>query len=152
MSAFMIHQALEQTYRNLELILMGKDKITHSIRCHHATLCKIYPYCKPVFDVDQAMDDDLLEILEEIYRATRYEDDFQITLETLERIEQKMKTLTELSETIIIKITTDFRYKFLNANESDYTNANHFPNLPILDYMKPILAYCAAGFPKSSMY
>lgn len=148
MSAFMIHQVLEQTYRNLEIVLMGKDKITHSIRCHNATLRKIYPYRKPVFDADQTEDDDLLGILEEIYRSTRYEDDFQISLETLERIEQKMKTLTELSKTIFIKITTDFRYKFLNANESDYTNANHFPNLPILDYMKPILAYLDQEIPE----
>ncbi|MVZ67445.1 hypothetical protein GQF61_16445 [Sphingobacterium sp. DK4209] len=148
MSSFMIHQVLEQTYRNLEIILMGKDKITHSIRCHNATLCKIYPYDKPVFDVDQTEDNDLLEILEEIYRATRYEDDFQISLETLERIEQKMKALTELSETIIIKITTDFRYKFLNANEPYHTDANQFPNLPILDYMKPILAYLDQEIPE----
>ena len=148
MSAFMIHQVLEQTYRNLEIILMGKDKITHSIRCHHATLCKIYPYRKPVFDVDQAVDDDLLEILEKIYRATRYEDDFQITLETLEKIEQKMKALTELSETIVIKITTDFRHKYQTANEPDHTDANHFPNLPILDDMKPILAYLDQEIPE----
>lgn len=148
MSAFMIHQVLEQTYRNLEIILMGKDKITHSIRCHHATLCKIYPYRKPVFDVDQAVDDDLLEILEKIYRATRYEDDFQITLETLEKIEQKMKAMTELSETIVIKITTDFRHKYQTANEPDHTDANHFPNLPILDDMKPILAYLDQEIPE----
>ena len=148
MSAFMLHQVLEQTYRNLEIILMGKEKITHSIRCHHATLRKIYPYRKPVFDVDQAEDDDLLEILEEIYRATRYEDDFQISLETLEKIEQKMKTLTELSETIIIKITTDFRYKFQTANEPDQTDANQFPNLSILDDMKPMLAYLDQEIPE----
>lgn len=148
MSAFMIHQVLEQTYRNLEIVLMGKDKITHSIRCHHATLCKIYPYRKPVFDVDQAEDDDLLGILEEIYRATRYEDDFQISLETLEKIEQKMKTLAELSETIIIKITTDFRYKFQTANEPDQTDANQFPNLSILDDMKPMLAYLDQEIPE----
>ncbi|MFZ4263841.1 hypothetical protein ACFRAE_17525 [Sphingobacterium sp. HJSM2_6] len=141
MSAFMIHQVLEQTYRNCEIILMGKDKITHSIRCHNATLRKIYPYSKPVFDVDQTEDDDLLGILEEIYRATRYEDDFQITLETLEKIEQKMKALTELSETIFIQITTDFRHKYLHTNETNITDTNQFPNLPILDYMKPILAY-----------
>lgn len=141
MSAFMLHQALEQTYRFLECILMGKDKITHSIRCHQATLLKIYPYDNAVFDPDNLTDENLLETLDVIYRATRYEDDFQITLETLEKIEQKMKALTELSETIIIQITTDFRHKYLHTTETNITDANQFPNFPILDYMKPVLAY-----------
>lgn len=141
MAAFMIHQVLELTYRSLEIMLMGKDKITHSIRCHQATLHKIYPYIKPVFDIDEMSDDDLLVTLEEIYRATRYEDDFQISLETLEKIEQKMKALTELSETIIIKIKTDFRYKFLNANEINHTDVIQFSNQPIMDWMKPVLDY-----------
>lgn len=113
MASFMIHQVLELTYRNLEIMLMGKDKITHSIRCHQATLYKIYPYGNPVFDVDQRDDDYLLRTLEEIYRATRYEDDFQINVETLEKIEQKMKALNELFDTLYMRFTTDFRHKFL---------------------------------------
>lgn len=141
MAAFMIHQVLELTYRNLEIMLMGKDKITHSIRCHQATLHKIYPYGKPVFDVSQREDDDLLRTLEEIYRATRYEDDFQIDLETLEKIEHKMKALTELFETLYIRFTTDFRHKFLVVNETNNLEVSQSLVHPIMEGMNPVLEY-----------
>ena len=141
MAAFMIHQVLELTYRSLEIMLMGKDKITHSIRCHQATLYKIYPYGKPVFDVDQRDDDDLLRTLEEIYRATRYEDDFRINLETLEKIEQKMKALSELFDTLTIKFTTDFRHKFLVVNETNNLQEIQVSEQPSMNGMNPVLDY-----------
>ncbi|WP_149524649.1 HEPN domain-containing protein [Sphingobacterium hotanense] len=122
-AAFMIHQVLEQTYRNLEIILTGKDKITHSIRSHNLTLQKIYPYDNPVFDLDHIADNKLLLTLEEIYRATRYEDDFQISLETLDRIEQKMNVLCELFEKIYSKINIEFRNKYLNINQQHTADA-----------------------------
>lgn len=141
MAAFMIHQVLELTYRNLEIMLMGKDKITHSISCHQATLSKIHPYGKPVFDVDQRDDDDLLRTLDEIYRATRYEDDFRIDLETLEKIEQKMKALSELFEKIYIRFTTDFRHKFLVVNETNNLQVSQSLVHPIMEGMNPVLEY-----------
>ncbi len=141
MAAFMIHQVLELTYRNLEIILMGKDKTTHSIRCHQGTLYKIYPYGKPVFDADQWDDDHLLNNLEDIYRATRYEDDFRVNLETLEKIEQKMKALSELFDTLTIKFTTDFRRKYLLVNETDNMVAIKIPDQQIMEGINPVLEY-----------
>ncbi|WP_185212019.1 hypothetical protein [Sphingobacterium mizutaii] len=141
MAAFMIHQELELTYRNLEIMLMGKDKITHSIRCHQATLSKIHPYGKPVFDADQMEDDDLLRTLEEIYRSTRYEDDFQIDLETLEKIEQKMKALSDLFDTLYIRFTTDFRHKFLVVNETDNLQESQSSFHTIMEGTEPVLDY-----------
>lgn len=141
MAAFMIHQVLELTYRSLEIMLRGKDQITHSIRCHQATLSKIHPYDKPVFDADQMQDDDLLRILEDIYRATRYEDDFRIDLETLEKIEKKMKALTKLFETLYIRFTTDFRHKFLVVNETNNLQESQSSVHPIMEGTEPVVEY-----------
>ncbi|MFZ4263812.1 hypothetical protein ACFRAE_17380 [Sphingobacterium sp. HJSM2_6] len=121
MAAFMIHQVLEQTYRNLEIILVGKDKLSHSIRCHNSTIYEIYPSYDAIFDPDNNEDEKLLKILEDIYRATRYEDNFSISLKSLERIELKMEALKELFQNICIRFTTDFSETYLLKNESKET-------------------------------
>ncbi|WP_156305785.1 HEPN domain-containing protein [Sphingobacterium endophyticum] len=124
MAAFMVHQVLELTYRNLEIMLTGKERITHSIRSHNMALQIIYPYLRPVFDFDRRSDNDLLRTLEEIYRATRYEDGFQIAPEALERIEKKMDALRELSDSISIKITTNFRHHYPIADQTNHMDGS----------------------------
>src|SRR5690606_31215790 len=78
LASFMLHQAVELTYRYLELLLVAKERITHSIRCHHLYLKEISSIYAGVFDEDDHGDIVLLQILEEIYRSTRYEDYFEI--------------------------------------------------------------------------
>ncbi|MGO1245716.1 MAG: hypothetical protein ACTIJ2_13995 [Sphingobacteriaceae bacterium] len=93
LAVFMLHQTLELTYRYLELLLSAKEKITHSIRCHHLHLREISAIYTCIFEEN---DEDifLLQVLEEVYRATRYENNFHIDLETLKRLEQKMESLS----------------------------------------------------------
>lgn len=95
MAAFMIHQAIELTYRYLGIVLSAKERIKHSIRGHHHYLKEISMMYDSVFDEDNVIDQHLLNVLEEIYRATRYEDNFDIDVETLFQLEGKMKQLSE---------------------------------------------------------
>lgn len=108
MAAFMLHQTIELTYRYLELLLTAKERITHSIRCHHRFLqeaCTFYP---DIFDDEKNEDIYLLQMLEDVYRATRYEDNFQIDLETLLRLELKMETILSTAETIFKRVIRAF--------------------------------------------
>lgn len=81
----MLHQAVELTYRYLELLLIGKDRITHSIRCDHLYLKEISSMYAGVFNEDDHDDIVLLQVLEDIYRSTCYEDNFEIDFDTLKR-------------------------------------------------------------------
>lgn len=102
-AGFMLHQVIELTYRNLELFLLGKERITHSIRSHHLYLKDINVDYNGVFDDENEEDINLLQMLENIYRATRYEDNFYVDIEMLGQIESKMKTLIVHSKEIIDK-------------------------------------------------
>jgi len=79
-AGFMLHQVIELTYRNLELFLIGKERITHSIRSHHSCLKDIDSGYNGIFDDDSDEDINLLQLLENIYRATRYEDNFYVDI------------------------------------------------------------------------
>lgn len=99
-AAFMLHQVMELTYRALEIVLVAKEKVTHSIRCHHRHLNSICSLYHGIFDEDEHVDIELLHTLEMIYRSTRYEDSFQVELHTLEQLKGKMDALRKLASEI----------------------------------------------------
>lgn len=113
LASFMLHQAIELTYRYLELLLVGKERITHSIRCHHLYLKEISSVYNGVFDEDDQDDIVLLQILEDIYRSTRYEDNFEIDFDTLKRLEVKMEVLHLNAEQIIEGIIALFERQYI---------------------------------------
>lgn len=107
-ASFMLHQVIELTYRNLELFLIGKERITHSIRSHHLCLKDIDGGYNGIFDDENDEDINLLQMLENIYRATRYEDNFYVDIEMLIEIESKMKALMAYSKKTIEKVIDRF--------------------------------------------
>lgn len=113
LASFMLHQAIELTYRYLELLLVAKERITHSIRCHHLYLKEISSIYAGVFDEDDHNDIVLLQVLEDIYRSTRYEDNFEIDLDTLKRLEVKMEALHANAEQIFEGIIALFERKVI---------------------------------------
>jgi hypothetical protein len=104
MASFMLHQVIELTYRNLELVMLSKERITHSIRCHHVFLKESSAIYSGVFNEENDNDIALLQILEDIYRATRYENNFKISLETLNELELKMEALNKNAEELVINM------------------------------------------------
>lgn len=107
-AGFMLHQVIELTYRNLELFLIGKERITHSIRSHHLCLKDINDDYNGIFDDENDEDINFLQMLENIYRATRYEVNFYVDIEMLLQIESKMKVLMVYSTETIEKATDRF--------------------------------------------
>ncbi|UIR57107.1 HEPN domain-containing protein [Sphingobacterium sp. SRCM116780] len=93
MAAFLLHQTIELTYRYIELLLTAKERITHSIRCHHRWTKELSSLYTTIFDEEKEEDTYLLQLLGNIYRATRYEDNFQVGFETLLQLERKMEDL-----------------------------------------------------------
>ena len=108
LASFMLHQAVELTYRYLELLLVAKERLTHSIRAHHLYLKRISAAYTGVFDEEDGSDIHLLQVLEDIYRGARYEDDFQINTNTLNQLELKMETLHTKAVKVFEHIVSSF--------------------------------------------
>lgn len=112
LASFMLHQAIELTYRYLELLLIAKERITHSIRCHHLYMKEISSIYANVFDEDDHDDIVLLQVLEDIYRSTRYEDHFEIAPKMLKRLEAKMEALQKNGAQIFERIISSFEKRY----------------------------------------
>lgn len=117
-ASFMLHQVIELTYRNLELIILSKERITHSIRCHHVFLKESSAIYSGVFNEENDNDIALLQILEDIYRATRYENNFKISLETLNELELKMEELCIYADELVIKMFDVFEQQNMRTSIS----------------------------------
>src|SRR5690606_26077435 len=123
LASFMLHQAVELSYRSLELLLIAKERITHSIRCHHLYLKEISCIYAGVFDEDDHDDIVLLQVLEEIYRSTRYEDKFEIDPDTLKQLDVKMEALEVNAEQIFSHIVESFDQHYIeNHHLTDQTH------------------------------
>ena len=83
----MLQQSMELTYKALEILLISKERISHSIRNHHNYLKDLTPLYIDLFDQQDEDDINLLETLIEIYQASRYEESYEVELETLEKLE-----------------------------------------------------------------
>lgn len=134
MASFMMHQTIELTYRYLEILLSAKERLKHSIRGHHHYLKEISTIYDLVFDEDNDTDQYLLNVLEEIYRATRYEDNFYIDVETLVLLEGKMKQLSENAISIYNSIISSFECGFTTDDKGADANSNK--NCSLFDVVK----------------
>src|SRR5690606_6802563 len=76
-----------------EILLISKERISHSIRNHHNYLKDLTPLYIDLFDQQDEEDINLLETLMEIYQASRYEESYEVELETLEKLELRMDKL-----------------------------------------------------------
>lgn len=77
-SAFMLHQTIELGLRTAESLLIGKEKITHSLRNHQDYIAPFSPKLGHLFTTPAELIS--LEKLDTAYKATRYEHDFRINV------------------------------------------------------------------------
>lgn len=118
-AGFMLHQVFELRYRCMEIMVMGKERATHSILSHHRYLVRIAPSLTTIFKEGKPEDGILLQFLEGVYRAARYEDDFEVDLDVLLKLEERMENLIKITDTIFQDSVTDFKDYDLKANPED---------------------------------
>ncbi len=71
LTAFMLHQQLELTYRTIEIFMMGRDKVTHSINAHQRHVAPYFPHLSEVFDQRDEAVQRLVMQLDDAYLAVR---------------------------------------------------------------------------------
>lgn len=96
--AFMLHQVFELCYRMVEIVIFGKEKLSHSIRNHHQIALAYLPQLKLVFDRNDEIDMTIMELLDSAYLSVRYENGYYITERQLLYLVDKSQTIQEMVE------------------------------------------------------
>jgi HEPN domain-containing protein len=100
LTAFMLHQVVELTYKTMAQALFKKNKHSHHIKTHINTVTAFLPELSITFPQDNEAERDLLKSLDNAYLAVRYKNNFQIEPEILEilfeRVDQLQKLTTEI--------------------------------------------------------
>lgn len=90
-AAFMLHQVIEQGYRAAENLVMGKEKISHSLRNHQEYIAPFCPELGALFEKQHELS--ILGKLDESYSSARYDHDFSMSKEDLAIAANKGKEL-----------------------------------------------------------
>lgn len=89
-ASFMLHQVIELGFRLGENIIMGKAKMTHSIRKHQEYIRTFSPEMGSLF---AEVEWDILRKLDESYSSARYDHNFSVSKEDLLWAADKAKEL-----------------------------------------------------------
>lgn len=88
-AAFMLHQYMEIWFRNAELLVMGKEIKSHSIKEHQIHIKAFAPELGRIFNMDREEDRNLLKLLDEAYITASYSKNYHITKFQLEILSEK---------------------------------------------------------------
>jgi hypothetical protein len=96
MATLMLHQVMELSYRSAELIMVGREKISHRIRNHQKYLQPYLLAVSRVFNERDEQDMKLLDLLDDAYHTVRYEDNYEIDKDQLDCLIVKANLLEQL--------------------------------------------------------
>lgn len=99
-SAFMLHQGAELTYRGILQGLNGYDKKTHEIRLLKKLVRRCAPQLCNIFPDDSEEEKRILDVLENAYSHARYDNDFQIPEEDWTALFEKVMLLHETAQKV----------------------------------------------------
>ena len=116
LAAFMIHQVIELSYRTAELLVIGKEKISHSIRNHQKSMGQYVPKLGQVFNEDDESEASLLSLLDEAYSSVRYEDTYVIDKFQLNAIANKAELLEQQIVALYDLVVAQFKNQCVDAS------------------------------------
>lgn len=109
MSTFMLHQVIELSYRAAELLVIGRDKISHSICNHQKFIQQYVPELGLVFNSQDEEEMKLLALLDDAYRAVRYENIYTVNDEQvlffMSKADLMAKLIAELYKVMVAQFT-----------------------------------------------
>lgn len=92
-AAYMVQQAMEMSYRAIELWIVGMDRITHSIAGHQRYLAPYVPELGTLFSSDKKEDIIALSLLDDAYLDVRYKTNYHIAKDMLLYCVEKLNQL-----------------------------------------------------------
>ncbi|MFC0317395.1 MULTISPECIES: hypothetical protein [Olivibacter] len=146
--ALMLHQVFELCYRFAELALIGKEKISHSLRNHHKFLLPYIPELKTLFNEEDEKEMSILFILDEAYLTVRYENSYQISKDELSYLIQKSLDLQQIVDENSRLAQKQFEVRFGNykeeeqqsepSSEQEVATSEKFISSPTIEPLKPL--------------
>jgi len=103
---FLLHQAVELTYRGILQSLNGYDKRTHEIRSLKKHVRRCTPQLNNIFTDDTDEEKRLLDILENAYLKARYDNQYNIPDDDLSKLFDKVIRLQEAAKKIVEEKTS----------------------------------------------
>lgn len=113
LTAFMVHQQIELTYRAIELFAMGKGKVTHSIKVHQKHVAPYLHDLGLLFDETKEDENILMQQLDDAYLAVRYESDYQISEQQLDIAIKKGILAQKIVSRIYNEFLSTLKQKYL---------------------------------------
>lgn len=110
--ALMLHQVIELCYRLAEINLIGKEKISHSLRSHHKFLIDFIPELHTIFDTHNEREMTQLENLNEAYIRARYENSYEIARADLIELMDKSVQLENMVHRYSALVHAQFEERF----------------------------------------
>ncbi|MCX2681402.1 HEPN domain-containing protein [Galbibacter sp. EGI 63066] len=118
-AAFMLHQYIELWFRYAGLLIMGKERKSHSIK-ELKTYIKVFaPGLGTLFNTELEEEQNLLKLLDEAYITTRYHNNYHINKEQINIILEKANKVEAI-------VTALFKDR-LSACTNQESNQSHSP-------------------------
>jgi|GEM_PF-831935 len=114
-AAFMLHQVIEQGYRAAENLVMGKEKISHSLRNHQEYIAPFCPELGVLFEKPHELS--ILVKLDESYSSARYDHNFSMSKEGLVTAANKEKELLAYLTAFNQDLLEEIRQRQQSGNE-----------------------------------
>lgn len=99
-AAFLLHQSAERTYHAVLLVFTGYKPKTHNLDKLRTLAKKFSPALYSVFPSDTKIEAHLFSLLQKGYIDARYSDTYSITVEELDLLIERVKTLQSIAEKI----------------------------------------------------
>lgn len=108
-AAFMLQQAIELSYRAMELWEVGVDKVSHRIAGHQQYMGTYISALGRLFHKEVKEDVVALSLLDDAYLDTRYKINYHISLEQLQLCQEKAKNLASWLPIIYKRMVSAFK-------------------------------------------
>lgn len=127
LTAFMLHQVLELTYRSLISALLIKEKKTHDLGELQEYVFQHLPQMGKVFQKEIPEEYDILKKLNKAYSSVRYQQNHLVDDKIIPKLFERVETLQTISNWTIDNILEllDKRYEYALTEESK-GNAPHY--------------------------
>ncbi|MHB1105399.1 MAG: HEPN domain-containing protein [Lutibacter sp.] len=121
-AAYMLHQYIELWFRCAALFIMGKERKSHNIKELQTYILAFAQELGNGFNTEIEEVQHLLKLLDDAYIATRYENNYHINLEQINKILEKANKI----ESVVIALFED-KFKAC-TNQSAHPKNNNISN------------------------
>lgn len=139
-AAFMLHQYIELWFRYVALFIMGKERKSHSIKELQTYIKTFSLELGNLFNTEIQEEQNLLKLLDSAYITTRYENNYHINLEQINKILEKANKIKAISTNIFknklnASIEQTFTEKEINVSKKKCSSQY---DKEIMGFIKPL--------------